>query len=389
MTVTRRRLLRTGIAAGTVLGFPAILPTSAQTAPLRIGAVLPFSGGLELFGLQARLGIELAVAEINEAGGILGRPLEVIFEDNRTDPRTSVERTTRLIQRDEVVAVTGPIASHARDAMQPTHERLRTPLLYATNYEGGACGRYVFSFNTVPNQELARLLPHMRQIAGDSFYMFGADYIWPQRMFETARGIIGELGGRVLGEEYTPLGAVREYAPVIRRIADSGAEVLVFALPGADGITFINQAIDFGLLERLEVAFLGFSEAYLGAFGEGRGEDMWVTVPLVSSSDAPGVVDFVGRIRAMAGPDAVVSHYVMTHYNAVRAVAAAAEKVGSVEREALVDGLAGLTLDTPTGELTIDADHHHVTLEMFLARTARGDLELVEPLGRLAPEPGC
>jgi hypothetical protein len=69
-------------------------------------------------------------------------------------------------------------------------ERLRTPLLYATNYEGGACGRYVFSFNTVPNQELARLLPHMQRIAGETFYMFGADYVWPQRMFETARGIV-------------------------------------------------------------------------------------------------------------------------------------------------------------------------------------------------------
>jgi len=69
------------------------------------------------------------------------------------------------------------------------------------------------------------------------------------------------------------------------------------AVPGADGITFIKQAEDFGLLKDVTVGFLGFSEAYLGAFGKGKGENMWVTVPLVSSSDDAGVKDFVARIR--------------------------------------------------------------------------------------------
>jgi urea transport system substrate-binding protein len=385
--LSRRHLLGAGLAASS-LAATARLPAFAQNAPIRVGALLPFSGGLELFGSQARLGLDLAAAEINASGGIEGRPVELVYEDNRTDPRTSVERTGQLIQRDQVIAVIGPITSHARDAMLATHRRLRTPLLYATNYEGGACDRYVFCFNSVPNQELAHLLPRMREEGGDSFYMFGADYIWPQRMFEQAQAIIAGMGGRTVGVELTPFG-VKEFAPVIRRIADSGAGVLVFALPGADGITFIRQAEDLGLLERLKVAFLGFSEEYLGAFGEGRGQDMWVAVPLVGSSDEPGVVDFVQRLRAMHGEGTVVSHYVMTHYNALRALAAGLERVGRVDREAVVEGLEGLTIDTPTGPMSIDAAHHHVTMAMYLARTEGAGLALVEPLGRLAPEPGC
>ena len=157
---TRRTFLKTALAAGAASGALGIgLPAIAAKTPIKIGAVQPFSGGLELFGNQAKLGLDLAVKEINEAGGILGHPVEILYEDNKTDPKTSVERTTKLIRRDEVVAVTGPITSNARDAMAPAHGRLKTPLLYATNYEGGACGRYIFSFNTVPNQELARLLP--------------------------------------------------------------------------------------------------------------------------------------------------------------------------------------------------------------------------------------
>ena len=72
---------------------------------------------------------------------------------------------------------------------------------------------------------------------------------------------------------------------MIRRIKESGAKVLVFALPGADGITFIRQAEELGLLKDVTVAFLGFAETYLGAFGEGKGQNMWVAVPFAASLD--------------------------------------------------------------------------------------------------------
>lgn len=383
---TRRHFLA-GSAAATAAATLA-MPAIAQNAPIRIGANLEFSGGLELFGNQAKLGLDLAAKEINAAGGILGRPVELLYEDNRTDPKTAVERSTKLIGRDEVLAIAGPIASNARDAMAPTLVRAKVPLLYATNYEGGACGRYIFSFNTVPNQELARLVPHLAGAKGDSFYMFGADYVWPQKMFATAEGIVAGLGGRSVGKELTPWG-VKEFTPVIRRIKDSGAKVLLFALPGADGITFIRQAEDFGLLQDVTVGFLGFCEPYLGAFGEGKGQDMWVTVPLVSSSADPKVQDFVARVRATTAADTPISHYVLTHYNALMATRAALEKAGKVDREALVDGLAGLTIDSPTGPLAIGEADHHVSLSMFLARTSGTGLETVEALGQLAPEAGC
>jgi branched-chain amino acid transport system substrate-binding protein/urea transport system substrate-binding protein len=272
--------------------------------------------------------------------------------------------------------------------MAPTMARHKVPLLYATNYEGGACGRYIFCFNTVPNQELAKLVPFLAKERGDSFYMFGADYVWPQKMFAHAERLIAGLGGKTLGKELTPWG-VKEFAPVIRHIQDSGARVLLFALPGADGITFIRQAEDFGLLERVTVGFLGFSEAYLGAFGEGRGQDMWVAVPLVSSSDDPAITDFVGRVRRNAGAEVVVSHYVMTHYNALIATKAALERVGTVGREELVEGLEGLEIASPTGPVAIGAADHHVTLSMFLARTEGSRLVTVAALGALAPEAGC
>src|SRR3546814_2781306 len=164
--LTRRQLLRAGAAGAAAAVLP--IPALRAAEPIKLGALLPFAGGLELFGNQAKLGLDLALTEINDVGGILGRPVELIYEDNKTDPKTSVERANALIRRDQVTAIIGPITSNARDAMMPTMSRSKTPLLYATNYEGGGCDRYLFSFNTVPNQELERLLPVMKSRFGRS-----------------------------------------------------------------------------------------------------------------------------------------------------------------------------------------------------------------------------
>jgi ABC-type branched-subunit amino acid transport system substrate-binding protein len=114
---------------------------------------------------------------------------------------------------------------------------------------------------------------------------------------------------------------------------------------------------------------------------------MWVTVPFAASLDLPGVKDFVAKIKK-AAPDAPISHYAYTHYNSLNATKAALEKSGSVDSEALVNGLEGLTIDSPTGKVTIGKDHH-VTMEMFLAKTEGTGLAVAQDMGQIAPKPGC
>ncbi len=353
--------------------------------PIRIGAVLPFSGGVELYGAQTKLGLDLAAWEINAAGGILGRPVELLYEDDKTNPDAAVAATQKLIERDGVFAVVGPITSRNLDAMAPVMARLKTPLLYATNYEGGKCGRYVFSFGTVPNQELARLLPYMGKTFGNSYFLLGADRLWPHKMFAAAAPMIETLGGRIVDTEFTD-GSEKDFSALIARVAASKAKVLLFALKG-DGMQFIPQAEARGLFKDVTVAFLGLSEADLAAFG-GKAQNMHVIVPFVAASEEPTVKAFVAKARALAGPGVAISNYVMTHYNALIALKAAVEKAGKVDKEATIDALAGLGIATPTGPLTIGRDHH-ATMSLYLARTSGADLVTVQSLGQIAPEPGC
>jgi urea transport system substrate-binding protein len=353
--------------------------------PIKIGAVLPFSGGVELYGGQAKLGIDLAVKEINAGGGILGRPVEVIYEDDKTNPDVALDATRKLIEREGVLAIVGPITSRNLVAIAPTAERLKTPLLYATNYEGGQCGRYVFSFSSVPNQELSPLLPYMNRTFGKTYFLLGADRVWPHKMFDAAEPMIRKLGGRVVGKEFT-LGNETDFGPLIARIAATKAKVLLFALKG-DGLDFIRQADDRGLLKSTTIAFLGLSEADLGIF-RGKGQNMFVVVPFVAASDTPPVKAFVARIKGEAPADAAVSNYVMTHYNALMATKAAIEKAGKVDKEAMVDALEGLVIKSPAGLLTM-GKNHHATMPMFLAKTKGRDLVPVRALGEIAPDPGC
>lgn len=363
---------------------------SASTAadagePIRIGAVLPFSGGVELYGQQAKLGLDLAVKDINAAGGILGRPVEVIYADDKTAPKSAATAMHALIERDGVVAVVGPITSRNLNAIAPLAESAKTPLLYATNYEGGKCSRYVFSFGTVPNQELGQLLPYMNQTFGNSYFLLGADRVWPHRMFDIAQPIIEKLGGKVVGTQFT-LGNETDFTRLIEQVAASKAKVLLFALKG-DGMDFIRQADAKGLLKDTTVAFLGLSEVDVGIF-HGKGQNMYAVVPSVATSDEPSVKAFVARVRAEAGAEVAVSNYVMTHYNTLIALKAAIEKAGNFDKEAIVDALAGLVIPSPTGPVTINQDHH-ATMNMFIAKTWGRDLVTVRALGEIAPQPGC
>lgn len=360
--------------------------TGAEAAePIRIGAVLPFSGGVELYGQQAKLGLDLAVKDINAAGGILGRPVEVIYADDKTRPASAVSAAHALIEGDGVVALVGPITSQNLNAIAPVAESSKTPLLYATNYEGGKCSRYVFSFSTVPNQELGQLLPYMNETFGNSYFLLGADRVWPHQMFDIAQPLIEKLGGKVVGKQYT-LGTETDFTPLIAQVAAAKAKVLLFALKG-DGMDFIRQADDQGLLKNTTVAFLGLSEVDLGIF-RGKGQNMYAVMPSVATSDDPSIKAFVAKVRAEAGADAVVSNYVMTHYNTLIALKAAIEKAGKADKEAIVDALSGLVFASPTGPVTIDRDHH-ATMNMFIAKTQGNDLVAVRALGEIAPQPGC
>ena len=123
--ITRRRILQASAAGVAAVTMPRIVRAAE---PIKVGVLQPLSGGLEVLGQQGVQGTELAIEEANAAGGAFdGRLFELVIEDDKTDPKTAVERTQKLIQGDNVVGIFGPVTSANRDAMQPTLEMSLRP----------------------------------------------------------------------------------------------------------------------------------------------------------------------------------------------------------------------------------------------------------------------
>ena len=360
----------------------------ADNDPIKIGIVLPLSGGLELFGQQGIQGAKMAVAEINAAGGVLGgRQFELIVEDNKTDPKTAVEKAKKLILRDEVHAILGPITSANRDAMTPHMSKLRTPLLYATDYEGGVCNRYVFCYSAIPDHYIKPFIPYLIDNYGDSFYLFGADYVWPHKMNAAIKTAIAAQKGSVLAEEYTPFG-VKDFATTIQKIRKSGAKVLILTLPGADGQTFVKQFGEFGLKEQVKIAFMGFNDNYMSGLTGEQAEGIITCNHFIQSLDRADSKDFVARQHKMFGSEAIVSFYADSHYGILMLFKQAIEKAKSDDKEKIIDAMIGQKVVAANGTVTMHSDHH-MTLNMLIAEVIGGNLSLKKYIGPIQAAAQC
>lgn len=361
----------------------------AGKQPIKIGVVLPLSGGFEIYGNLGVRGAKMAVAEINAAGGVLGgRPLELIIEDNKTDPKTAVEKMKKLILRDKVTAVMGPVSSAARDAMTPVAVKYKTPLLYGIDYEGGVCNRYVFLYSAIPAHDMDKLVPYMGREYGKTFYIFGYDYVWPHKMTEAIKKNVEMIGGKIVGIEYTPFG-VKDFAPTIHKISKSGAKVLMLIVPGADGFTFIKQFTEFGLKDKIKIVALASDENYLSALTPEQSEGIFTALPFLSSLEKPEAKDFVTRQKKMFGKDTVVTWATGSHYGLVMLLKKAIDKAGSDDREKIIDAMGDLTITVGNGSETMRASDHHMILNMLIGEFTGGKLVVKKDLGRIEPPDQC
>ena len=383
-----RRAMLAGLAASSaiaVAGFPAI----AQARPVRIGALLPLSGGAEAIARQMRIGVETAAAEINGTGGILGRQIEVAWRDCQTTPAVLPELCRELIEDWGATAIVGPWVAAGRRYPNQVLAGLGVPQLYAANHEGEYCHPNLFVLGPSTAQDGRLLVQHLdRAGAGKRYFMLGSYPSWQNAMFRQLRFTIGPLGGRVTGQALTDVGE-RNFRPIIRWIQETDAEIVLFCVLRQHAREFIHQARDLGLLERVTVGWIGFNETLMEGLSDAELAPVVTATVFASSDPEPGIAEFVARVRALHGQEVPVSYLAMTHYNAVGALHAAWRKAGEPSAKAALAALPDLTFEGPSGPVVIEAASQHAVMNVVIARGRRGGLEVVERLGPIAPEAGC
>ena len=227
---------------GCLLALAMLSATPTRAAdPIKVGLMEDISGDLAFMGLPKLHGSQLAVEEINKAGGILGRPIELIHLDPQGDNARYQEFTRRLLNRDKVDVLIGGITSASREAVRPIVNRTQTPYFYTNQYEGGVCDANMISMGAVPEQQFSTLIPYMVEKFGKKVYVVAADYNFGQISAEWNRTVLKEVGGQVVGEEFIPLG-VSQFAQTIQNIQRAKPDWLLMVNIGAAQDSFFEQA---------------------------------------------------------------------------------------------------------------------------------------------------
>src|SRR6476469_1721556 len=192
--------------------------TDSDRSP-RVGLITDQTGALSFMGIANANVARMVVDDINTAGGLLGRPVELFVEDSATDDEVAEARAAKLVERVGVDVVIGGIYSSTRQAIKrPVVDEAETLYLYPEQYEGQECHPLIFCTGPVPAQQIEPFFPWLMEKTGaKKFYLPSADYIWPHVMNQRVRELVAANGGAIVGEEYFPLDHM-EYGETVRKI---------------------------------------------------------------------------------------------------------------------------------------------------------------------------
>jgi urea transport system substrate-binding protein len=383
--IDRRSLLKASLFGAGAFAAPSLLsacsPKSSgggsgkgSNGPIRVGVISPLSGAWTVYGKAHSAGFQLAVDEINAAGGTLGRKWKLVIADSKTEPQVVTEQANRLVREEKVDFLAGTFSSAERNAAAPVATQADKLLLYPTFYEGqsqkfypGVCNPNVFMFGPEPSEQV---WPHMEYIVkkhGGKFFMIGSDYVWPRETNRLTKQKLKELGGSTVGEVYIPFNTP-QYGSVLGQIRRSGADVIFLSLTGSDTVNFRRQLAAAGMKKDLVVWTVDDEEAATSGIGPDATAGDYVSFDYFWSIKTPNNQAFRKKVQKQY-PKVIMNTVGVAMYNAAHMTAKAIEKAGEVSTDAVRSALEGMTFDgAPQGSLTMRAEDHQAVLPSYLVQ---------------------
>ena len=362
---------RTVLAGAAVLAAPAV--SRAQAAPIRIGEINSYSA-IPSFTLPYRNGWQMAVEQINEAGGVLGRKLEVISRDDAGKPQDAIRLAGELLDEQKVDVLSGGFLSNVGLALSDfaaQRQRLFVagePLSDAMVWEKG--NRFCFRLRPSTYMQAAMLaeeaakLPAKRWVTVAPNYEYGTSSVkWFKALLTAKRPDV-----QFVAEQWPALGKIDAGAPVAA-LAEAKPEAIFNVTFGPDLTNFVRQGNTRGLFEGRAVASMLTGEPeYLEPLGDEAPVGWWVTGYPRELVETPANKAFIAayqaRFKALPGMGSVVGHALIV------SIAAGIARAGSLETDKLITGFRGATFDTPIGAASYRAIDHQGTLGTYVGKTA-------------------
>lgn len=368
------------------------MPRSSSTSePWRVGVLFSSSGFLAVIEETQLRGTLTAIDEINDSGGINGRPLEPIIYDPSSETAAFGRCAKRLMVEDGVTTIFGCYTSSSRKAVLPVVERLNGLLWYPTLYEGFEYSPNIIYTGAAPNQNSVELCRYLMKTYGSRFYFIGSDYVYPRVSNRIMWEFVRANGGEVVGEEYLGLRATqKDFVPVLKDVQNVKPDVIFSTVVGQSTASLYQAYADMGFDPKTTpIASLTTSEAEIAAMGFDVGEGHITAAPYFDGIKNKESDAFASRYQKRYGGDQATNMCLEASYFQVRMFAQALAETNSMETERLRPAVLGTEFDAPQGRVSINKGCSHADLWTRIGRAnARGKFDvLFESASRVSADP--
>jgi branched-chain amino acid transport system substrate-binding protein len=335
--MSRRTVIKGALAGAAtgIAGFPFI--SYGQSDVIRIGHLTPRTGFLGTLGEFAVQAADMAVAEINAAGGVNGRKIELLKEDS-VNPQTVSTKAERMIERDKVACIVGEISSASALTIGQVADRTRTLFINtganSDQLRGKSCNKYMFhieSQNSMYVKTCGRSLMAQGLVRGKKWFSLTADYAFGHDLLRVAKKFMAANGGEFAADKLVPTDAT-DFSPLLLEIRNAKPDLVISNLAGNQITNFLKQYSEFGLT--FPTAGFGFDTAVAWAAGKGNFSGTW---PLVwhhlieTAATKKFVADFTARYKRPPENQA------WGDYNAMKLIAQAMAETKSIEATKIVE----------------------------------------------------
>jgi ABC-type branched-subunit amino acid transport system substrate-binding protein len=389
MKFSRRQFFRTASGALAFGSAAAVLNKAGLAAaePIKIANILDKTGGLNIYCLKQIKAAAMAVDDLNASGGLLGRPLQLIFYDSQSNNQLNSQYATQAMVRDKVDVLQGGVTSSSREVMRPIVDKFKGLYFYNSLYEGGVCDRRHACTGMVPGQQVEPLVDYMINEKGaKKGYILAADYNYGQITSKWLQKFIRAKGGQDLAVEFFPLD-VTNFAPVLSRIQAAKPDVVWSALVGDAHMSFYRQF----------ESTIGKKNMMLasGTYGVGRenatlspqeNEGIVIATSFIDTLPLESAKAFVEKFKKYSGENEYVGEYGEYGYRGMMLWAEAVKKAGSPMPDDVIKALGGTKYDGAGGLYTIDGQTNHTVMDIHIGvGNTSGSFDVVKSFSQRQP----
>ena len=328
--------------------------------PIRVGLLHSKTGPMAVSEKSLLDAEILAIEEINANGGLLGRHLQAVVADGRSEPTIFAQEATRLIDHEKVSIIFGCWTSASRKSVKPIVERYNHLLVYPNAYEGLEQSPNIVYTGAAPNQHIIPAVTwSYNNLKARKYFIAGSDHIWSRGVSAVVKDSLTALGAQVVGEEYVLLGTT-QVDPLIGQIKKANPDVILSTVTGETNLPFYQklQAVGLGPKQVPVIAF-GVAEEELRTFPAQEMAGDYAAWNYFQSLAGEENAAFVEKFKIKLGADRVVSDAIATAYHSVHLWAQAVRQAETDDVVTVRKLIVRQSLIAPEGVASIDPETQH------------------------------